>query len=235
MQQQSVFKLITVLVLSVLFLLIAGCGDDKPKQQASKAATEKTVDPDVIAQVGDQEITFSELNTMLNSSAMVGLSVPALGTPERTQVILTLLDKLISANLTYLDAKKQGADRLTSYTEDVARFEDAVVAALYESAVMVGDIQVSDTEVLHYYNNETNKGEECMDVGLRPSDGVERGSQSRVRRGEGQMAPGRPDRDSQKWTEPGWSSGPRHRRRFHRSQSGIPVCPEVGRGYRCCR
>ena len=163
MQQQSVFKLITVLVLSVLFLLIAGCGDDKPKQQASKAATEKTVDPDVIAQVGDQEITFSELNTMLNSSAMVGLSVPALGTPERTQVILTLLDKLISANLTYLDAKKQGADRLTSYTEDVARFEDAVVAALYESAVMVGDIQVSDTEVLHYYNNETNKGEELTD------------------------------------------------------------------------
>ena len=47
---------------------------------------------------------------MLNSSAMVGLSIPALGTPRRNQVIYTLLDKVISANLLYLDAKKNGAD-----------------------------------------------------------------------------------------------------------------------------
>ena len=48
---------------------------------------------DVIARVGDQPITYSELNTLLNSSAIVGLSVPALGTPERNRVRITLLDK----------------------------------------------------------------------------------------------------------------------------------------------
>ena len=38
---------------------------------------------DIIARVDDQAISFNQLNTMLNSSAVVGVSVPALGTPER--------------------------------------------------------------------------------------------------------------------------------------------------------
>ena len=66
---------------------------------------------DIVARVGDQPITFNQLSTMLNSSAIVGLSIPALGTPERDQVRLTLLDKVISANLLYLDAVKQGLDK----------------------------------------------------------------------------------------------------------------------------
>ena len=45
---------------------------------------------DIIARVGGEIITFSELNTMLNSSAMVGLSIPALGTRDRNEVIITL-------------------------------------------------------------------------------------------------------------------------------------------------
>ena len=61
----------------------------------------------VIAKVDDEIITFDELNTMLNSSAMVGLSIPALGTQKRNQVIITLLDKVISANLLYLDATER--------------------------------------------------------------------------------------------------------------------------------
>jgi len=108
----SVNKLLTTLFLSVS-LLLAGCGEDSPGPRAEQPAAGKPADPDVIARVGDQQITFSELNTMLNSSAMVGLSIPALGTPERHQVIMTLLDKVISANLIYLDAKKKGTDRLT--------------------------------------------------------------------------------------------------------------------------
>ena len=162
MHQKSIYKTINALVMFAL-LLIAGCGDEKPRENINKAAAEKPANPDVVARVGDQEITFGELNTMLNSSPMVGLSIPALGTPERSQVILTLLDKVISANLIYLDAKKQGTDRLTSYTEDIARFEGAVVAGLYESAILVGDIQVGETEILHFYNTETDKGEELTD------------------------------------------------------------------------
>jgi len=163
MLHKSLYKFSTVLIFSLALAVTACSEGDKPKPKATEAVTEKPVNPDLVAQVGDQEITWSELNTMLNSSAMVGLSVPALGTPERSEVIITLLDKVISANLIYLDAKKKGADRLTSYTEDVARFEDAVVAALYESAVLIGDIQVGETEVLHYYNTETNKETELTD------------------------------------------------------------------------
>jgi len=162
MQQQTVFKLITTLFLSSV-LVLAGCGDDKSKQQTSEVSPEKAAEPGVIARVGDETITFSQLNTMLNSSAMVGLSIPALGTPERNQVMITLLDKVISANLIYLDAKKKGIDRLASYTEDVDRFEDAIIAALYKSKVMIGDTQVGEAEVLHYYNTQSSKETELTD------------------------------------------------------------------------
>lgn len=155
MRYASVYKLISTLFIA---LLLTACGND---DSAKKAAQEGN--GDIIARVGDQDITYSQLSTMLNSSAMVGLSVPALGTPERSQVILTLLDKAISANLIYLDAKEKGTDRLVSYTEDVKRFEDAILASMYKSKVMIGDIQVSDVDVLHYYNTETNKEKELTD------------------------------------------------------------------------
>ncbi len=164
MPQQSVHKIFTALFFSsVLFL--AGCSDDKPAHQSSEAVTEIVAEPEpgVIARVGDQVITFNELNTTLNSSAMVGLSIPALGSPERGTVMITLLDKVISANLIYLDAKAKGTDRLTSYTEDVNRFEDAILASLYKNKVLIGDIQVGETEVLHYYNTQTSNESELTD------------------------------------------------------------------------
>ncbi len=84
-------------------------------------------------------ITFSLLNTMLNSSAMVGLSIPALGTPERSQTIITLLDKVISANLLYLDALQKGVDQQPVYQQDIKRFEDAVWRACTVNKVLNGD------------------------------------------------------------------------------------------------
>lgn len=162
MQQQTVLKLTTTLFLSIT-LLLAGCSDDKPKEQSAKVATEQAAESGMIARVGDQVITFGELNTMLNSSAMVGLSIPALGTPERRTVIITLLDKLISANLLYLDAKAKGTDRLTSYAEDIDRFEDAILASLYKNNILIGDIQVGETDLLHYYNTQTSKEAELTD------------------------------------------------------------------------
>lgn len=162
MQQQSGYNLFNTALLCFILLLTA-CGDDKPKDKSGETSIREATEPDVIARVGDEVITFSQLNTMLNSSAMVGLSIPALGTPERNQVMITLLDKAISANLIYLDAKAKGTDRLTSYTEDIKRFEDAIIAALYKSKVMIGDTQVSELEVLHYYNTQTSKETELTD------------------------------------------------------------------------
>jgi len=118
---------------------------------------------DVVARVGEEEINFSLLNTMLNSSAMVGLSIPALGTPERQQVIITLLDKAISANLLYLDALQQGVDRQPVYRQDIKRFEDAVLASLYREKILYSDIQVSEEEIQEYFKRMINEEDELTD------------------------------------------------------------------------
>src|ERR1700686_562474 len=53
---------------------------------------------DVIARVGDQTISLHEIDTMINSSSVVGLDIPPPGTPERNAARLSLLDKVISAD-----------------------------------------------------------------------------------------------------------------------------------------
>lgn len=140
----------------VLVMSVANAQDQAAVAAAqTDAAVPQTADAaqlsDVIARVGDETITFSMLNTMLNSSAMVGLSLPSLGTPERNKVIITLLDKAISANLLYLDAFKQGTDRGEDYREKMRQFEDAVLATMYKTNVLIGGIPVSADEVEAYY------------------------------------------------------------------------------------
>lgn len=118
---------------------------------------------EIIARIGDEAVTYSELSTMLNSSAMVGLSVPALGTQPRNHVMITLLDKVISANLLYLDAKQKGTDKLPSYVRDLNRFENAILASLYKSKVLIGDIPVSEDEINSYYKSSVESDVEMTD------------------------------------------------------------------------
>jgi peptidyl-prolyl cis-trans isomerase C len=118
---------------------------------------------DVIARVGDQVITFSQIDTMINSSSIVGLDIPALGTPERNKARLALLDKVISADLLYLDALKQGMDKNPVYQADVKRFADSMLPTLYREKVIVGDLPVSDKEIKDYYNMRTDKSQELND------------------------------------------------------------------------
>ena len=101
----------------------------------------------MIARVGDQTITFSEINTALNSSAIVGLSIPALGTPKRDTTRIILLDRFVSANLLYLDALKQGVDKDPGYQRAITRFSDAILSGLYRQRNQAGDIPISEEEV----------------------------------------------------------------------------------------
>lgn len=156
MLYQYISKFVSFLLISVL---LVSCGNDEPANASSKQVNAEGV----VAKVGDELITFNELNTMLNSSAMVGLSIPALGSPERSQVIITLLDKMISANLLYLDAKKKDSDRLTQYVADMKKFEDAVLVTMYRSNVMIGDIPVSAEEVAEYYKANISQETELTD------------------------------------------------------------------------
>ena len=106
---------------------------------------------DVIARVGDQAITFNQINTMLNSSAVVGVSVPALGTPERDTARIVVLDKVISANLLYLDAKRQGLDKDPGYQRELQEFTTGMLASQYQRQVMAGEIPVSEEEVQAFF------------------------------------------------------------------------------------
>jgi peptidyl-prolyl cis-trans isomerase C len=128
--------------------------------EATKAP--RTTD-DIIARVGDQSITWGEVNTMLNSSAVVGVSIPAVGTPERDKTLIVILDKFISANLLYLDALKQGLDKDPVYQRDIERFKNALLAGLYRRHVMIGDVQVSKQEVEDYFKKNKAKDAELTD------------------------------------------------------------------------
>ena len=170
MLQRSVIRLVCILLFFSVQLLTA-CSDEKPEamkeirqqDRPKESSAQKPADPDVVARIGEEIITYRQLNSLLNSSAMVGLSIPAPGTPERSQLMTTFLDQTITANLLYLDAKRKGIDRLASYTEDVNRFEDAIIASLYKSKVLLADSKVSDVEVLNYYNTRTSKEAELND------------------------------------------------------------------------
>jgi hypothetical protein len=118
---------------------------------------------DAIAKVGDQIITMSQIDTMLNSSSMVGMTIPAPGTQERNQARLTILDKVISANLIYLDALRAGLRDNPVFRHDTKRFADSVLADLYREKYLIGDIPITDQEVREYRDRYVAKDQELTD------------------------------------------------------------------------
>ena len=141
----------------------AGLRDRHDGQRRRCGAPGRSGRYDVIAKVGDQTITFSEINTALNSSAIVGLSIPALGTPQRDTARIILLDRFVSANLLYLDALKQGVDKDPGYQRAINRFSDAILAGLYRQRNQAGDIPVSEEEVQAYFKEHVAPDTELTD------------------------------------------------------------------------
>jgi parvulin-like peptidyl-prolyl isomerase len=181
MQHHSVFKLVTALILSLT--LLAGCSDDKPAGKPSNVTVEKVAEPGVIARVGDQNITFGEINVMLNSAAVVGLSIPALGTPERDTARITLLDKIIDANLIYLDALREGVDLEPQYQRDLQRVTNGMLAELYLDNLL-GDVSVSEQEVEDFFNNSVAPGTEFTPEARMQIESVLRKKKIETRRKE---------------------------------------------------
>lgn len=151
-------KLVKLLFVVVSALLMLPVTATATVARAADAQDQAAPANDVIAKVGDQTITFSEVNTALNSSAVVGISIPALGTPERDTVRITLLDKFVSINLLYLDALKHGMDKEAQYAKAVGRFSNAVLAGLYRQHYMAGDIQVTEDEIQAYFKDNVMPG-----------------------------------------------------------------------------
>ena len=117
----KVRKTALLVTLALPLFWLGACSDDTSATAEAKKTAKAGIaagtgrregEPmDVIARVGDQAITFNEINTMINSAAIVGLSMPELGSPDRDTVRLTLLDKLITSNLLYMDANQKGFDK----------------------------------------------------------------------------------------------------------------------------
>jgi len=142
--------------------------------------------------VGDQPITFNQVEIMLNSSAMIGMNIPPPGTPERNRVRLTLLDKIVSANLIYLDALDQGVDKNPVYQYEVESAAETNLATIYRKKHLLGDIPVSDEEVTEYYENNIVEGTPftkdlgmAIEAKLRKQEFTRRKADMRVRLREG--------------------------------------------------
>jgi len=143
-------KVMLAFLVALLALPISATATLARAADADKAANAEPVG-DVIARVGDQTIHFSEINIAMNSSAIVGVSIPALGTPQRDTARIIVLDRFVSANLLYLDALKQGVDQDPRYRKDVTRFSDAILAGLYRKQHQAGEIPVTGEEIQAYY------------------------------------------------------------------------------------
>ncbi len=168
MQQQSVYQLINTFLFTAV-LSLAGCGGEEPAAKVLAARTsvmsaEEIAElGDVIARVGDQDITFNQINTMLNSSAVVGVSVPALGTPQRDTARIVVLDKVVSANLLYLDARRLGLDKDPAYVRAMQEFSDGMLGSQYYRNIMAGEISVSETEIQEFFTKTMKSGTEMSD------------------------------------------------------------------------
>ena len=134
---------------------------------ALAGAAAHAVDPqksdDVIAKVGDQTITLSQIDTIINSSSFVGMDIPQVGTPERERARLVTLDKMISANLLYLDAKKAKMDNEPGFQAEADRFAKGILAGLYRSKALVGEIEVSEAEVQDFIKKNFKDDVEITD------------------------------------------------------------------------
>jgi len=118
----------------------------------------RTPPTDIIARVGDQPITFNQIEIMLNSSGVIGMNIPPPGTPERNRVRIELLDKIVSANLLYLDALDKGVDKNAVYQHEVEQFIESTLVMMYRQKALIGDLPVSDEEIMNYYDNNIVKG-----------------------------------------------------------------------------
>jgi parvulin-like peptidyl-prolyl isomerase len=134
---------------------------------ADSTADSTQSDSNILARIDDRNITFAQLNTQLNSTAVVGLSTPALGTPERRTVILTLLDKAISVNLLYLDAVDKGKLEDPTFKLELREYTNGMLAGRYRRHYLKADTVVSDAEIADYVKQHFAK-QTKLDEKVRP-------------------------------------------------------------------
>lgn len=189
-------RLFPVLITMVCTLLAASLAPVNAEPAASgesgAQASARELPDDTIAMVGDQPITFNQIEIMINSSAMIGMNIPPPGTEERNQVRISLLDKIVSAELIYLDALDQGLDKNPVYQYELEQAAEANLAKIYQKKYLIGDIPVSDEAIMDYYENNIVEGTPftkdlgvAIEAKLRKQEYTRRNAELRARLREG--------------------------------------------------
>jgi parvulin-like peptidyl-prolyl isomerase len=181
-----------IITVCLFGLFLGGCGEPTQQIQAAvqgEVAEQRSAAPastgandepgrndgDVIARVGDQEITFSLIEVTLNSMPVQGLSIPPVGSPDRQAVRFVMLDKLIDSYLLYLDALRQGKDKDPAYVREIEEFSDGVLSEIYRHRFLVGEVPVTEQEVKDFFDNYVEPGTEFTEQ-------VKFGIEARIRR-----------------------------------------------------
>jgi peptidyl-prolyl cis-trans isomerase C len=135
-----------LLFLTVCFLL-AGCGDmDKFQESRKEGARPVPKNPEVVAVVGEEEITIGDLDAAL---AKLPYNQKKLyeSSPERKAAYL---DALINQRVLSSEAVKRGIDKRENIIEKTESYKRQLVGQALAQEILSG-IDVSDDELRKYY------------------------------------------------------------------------------------
>ncbi len=162
--------MIKILIIPILLLAI-GCGDFN-RFYHDKRAVDKAdyVDPDVVAVIGDTQITQEALLKTLRSLPLNQRNQYMSSPEKKYEFLETYINQLVLAK----EARKRGYDQREYFKDNVEQHKNRLLVQMLGQEVL-SDADLSDRAVTNYY--EGNKNEyEFLDVSeiyvKRPQRGV---------------------------------------------------------------
>lgn len=155
--------------------VLAGCSDFNKFYEERKAESElKGVDREVLAIVGQEEITRGELLGALSKLPYKQKKIYQ-SSPERMS---EYLDTYINQNVLYQEALKRGIDRREEIAEKTENYKKQLLAQTLGQEILK-NIEVSESEILEYYERNKKDLEEIaiseVFIKIDPGKGVLRG------------------------------------------------------------
>ncbi|MGE0368060.1 MAG: peptidylprolyl isomerase [Candidatus Dadabacteria bacterium] len=143
-------------------ILLAGCGDmDKFQESRKEGAMPVPKNPEVVAVVGEEEITIGDLDAAL---AKLPYNQKKLyeSSPDRKA---SYLDALINQRVLSSEAEKMGIDRREDILQRTESYKRQLVGQALAQEILSG-IEVSDDELRNYYEKNGNEFEKVKVTSL---------------------------------------------------------------------
>lgn len=162
-----------LLFLTVCFLF-AGCGDMERFQEGrKKGARPVPKNPEVVAVVGEEEITMGDLDAAL---AKLPYNQKKLyeSSPERKAAYL---DALINRRVLSSEAVEMGIDKREDILQKIENYKRQLVGQALSQEILSG-IDVSDDELREYYEKNAGEFERVKVTSLIVRKGTDRAASS---------------------------------------------------------